>query len=279
MDTGCAISWRLSDFRSALVWRRRPLRQPSAAHWDGSCDFSVVGRRLTVVLINAFFGLPPVVVGLVLYLARPGQGHWASSRCFSRRGMVIAQTILAIPIIAALVHRASERAWARYGDELLRMVRHDCRHLPQILMIIRADVVTAVLAGFGRTVSEVGAVILVGGNISRLDQNDHHDDCPSNKPGRTVIGVGSGSGVGRDQHFDQRDGFRTGRTGANGWERRSMIAFRYVRCDRNSGCDKCEYCRREFHRIWPRRLRSKRPGYWQTFSRSSRRGPASLSTW
>src|ERR1700729_3941904 len=131
------------------------------------CSFR--GRRLIVVLINAFFGLPPVVVGLVLYLALSRSGPLGSlALLFTPTAMVIAQTILAIPIITALVHRASERAWARYGDELTSDGATRWQIVPQILMIIRADLVTAVLAGFGRTVSEVGAVILVGGNIRSL---------------------------------------------------------------------------------------------------------------
>jgi tungstate transport system permease protein len=82
--------------------------------------------------------------------------------------MVIAQSLLAVPIITALVHRASERAWARYGDELISDGASGAQSIPQILTIIRADILTAILAGFGRTVSEVGAVILVGGNIRGL---------------------------------------------------------------------------------------------------------------
>jgi tungstate transport system permease protein len=66
------------------------------------------------------------------------------------------------------VHRASERAWARYGDELTSDGATRLQAVPQILMIICAELITAVLAGFGRTVSEVGAVILVGGNIRAL---------------------------------------------------------------------------------------------------------------
>jgi tungstate transport system permease protein len=131
--------------------------------------FAFPGRRAVVVLINAFFGLPPVVVGLVLYLALSHSGPFAFLELlFTPGAMVIAQTILAIPIITALVHRASERAWARYGDELITDGATRLQAVPQILMIIRADLVTAVLAGFGRTVSEVGAVILVGGNIRGL---------------------------------------------------------------------------------------------------------------
>jgi tungstate transport system permease protein len=131
--------------------------------------FPFHGRRLLVVLINAFFGLPPVVVGLVLYLILSRSGPLGSlSLLFTPTAMVIAQTVLAVPIITALVHRASERAWARYGDELISDGATKLQAIPQILMVIRADLVTAILAGFGRTVSEVGAVILVGGNIRGL---------------------------------------------------------------------------------------------------------------
>jgi tungstate transport system permease protein len=127
------------------------------------------GRRLLVVLVNAFFGLPPVVVGLVLYLALSRSGPMGFlALLFTPTAMVIAQTILAIPIITAIVHRASERAWMRYGDELTGDGATRLQAIPQVLRIIRADIITAVLAGFGRTVSEVGAVILVGGNIRGL---------------------------------------------------------------------------------------------------------------
>jgi tungstate transport system permease protein len=127
------------------------------------------GRRLIVVLINAFFGLPPVVVGLGLYLALSRSGPLGFLELlFTPTAMVIAQAVLATPIITALVHRASERAWARYGDELVSDGASRVQAIPQILLIIRAEILTAVLAGFGRTVSEVGAVILVGGNIRGL---------------------------------------------------------------------------------------------------------------
>ena len=131
--------------------------------------FSFRGRRLLVVLVNAFFGLPPVVVGLILYLALSRSGPLGSLELlFTPAAMVIAQAILATPIMTALVHRASERAWARYGDELICDGASRMQAIPPILRIIRAELLTAVLAGFGRTVSEVGAVILVGGNIRGL---------------------------------------------------------------------------------------------------------------
>jgi tungstate transport system permease protein len=131
--------------------------------------FSFRGRRLLVVLVNAFFGLPPVVVGLILYLALSRSGPFGFlGWLFTPTAMVIAQAILAIPIMTALVHRAGERAWARYGDELICDGASRVQAIPQILRIIRAELLTAILAGFGRTISEVGAVILVGGNIRGL---------------------------------------------------------------------------------------------------------------
>jgi tungstate transport system permease protein len=131
--------------------------------------FPFRGRRLLVVLANAFFGLPPVVVGLVLYLMLSRAGPLGFlGLLYTPTAMVIAQTILAAPIMTALVHRASERAWARYGDELISDGASRLQAIPQILRIIHADLLTAMLAGFGRTISEVGAVILVGGNIRGL---------------------------------------------------------------------------------------------------------------
>jgi tungstate transport system permease protein len=127
------------------------------------------GRRAVVVLINALFGLPPVVVGLVLYLALSRSGPLGFlGLLFTPAAMVAAQAILAIPIVTALVHRAGERAWARYGDELVSDGASKIQAIPHILAIIRADLLTATLAGFGRTISEVGAVILVGGNVRGL---------------------------------------------------------------------------------------------------------------
>ena len=109
------------------------------------------------------------MVGLVLYVTLSRSGPLGSLELlFTPTAMVVAQTILAIPIITALVHRASERVWARYGDELMTDGATRWQAVPQILMIVRADLLTAMLAGFGRTVSEVGAIILVGGNIRGL---------------------------------------------------------------------------------------------------------------
>src|SRR3954451_1092823 len=105
--------------------------------------FPFRGRRVVVALINALFGLPPVVVGLVLYLALSRSGPLGFlSLLFTPTAMVIVQTILAMPIITALVHRASERAWARYADELIADGASRMQAIPQILSIVRADIVT-----------------------------------------------------------------------------------------------------------------------------------------
>jgi tungstate transport system permease protein len=128
------------------------------------CSFP--GRRLLVIVVNALFGLPPVVVGLALYLAVSHSGPLGFlGLLFTPAAMVAAQAILAAPIIIALVHRAAERAWSRYGEALLNAGASRIQAVPHMLLIARAEVVTAVLAGFGRTISEVGAIILVGGNI------------------------------------------------------------------------------------------------------------------
>jgi tungstate transport system permease protein len=128
--------------------------------------FSFPGRRLLVIVVNALFGLPPVVVGLALYLALSHSGPLGFlGLLFTPAAMVVAQAILAAPIVTAVVHRAAERAWGRYGDALLNAGASRIKAVPHVLAIARAEVATAVLAGFGRTVSEVGAIILVGGNI------------------------------------------------------------------------------------------------------------------
>src|SRR5712692_3078752 len=124
------------------------------------------GREATIVALNALMGLPPVVVGLAVYLllSRSGPlGSWGL--LFTPQAMVIAQTILIAPIIAALARQTIEDLWTEYRDELAAM---DVGPLGRITTLIwdgRFSLVTALLAGFGRAAAEVGAVIIVGGNI------------------------------------------------------------------------------------------------------------------
>src|SRR5919204_2844697 len=124
------------------------------------------GRELAVVVLNALMGLPPVVVGLAVYLllSRSGPlGAWGL--LFTPQAMIIAQTILVAPIIAALTRQTIEDLASEYRDELAAM---DVGPLGRIATLIwdgRFSLVTALLAGFGRAAAEVGAVIIVGGNI------------------------------------------------------------------------------------------------------------------
>jgi len=125
------------------------------------------GRRLLILLANAFLGLPPVVVGLALYLVLSRSGPLgALSLLFTPGAMVAAQTVLATPIITALVHRAIEEPWQEYGGALRVDGATPLRSIRILLAISRRSVLTAVLAGFGRTISEVGAVLIVGGNVA-----------------------------------------------------------------------------------------------------------------
>jgi tungstate transport system permease protein len=124
------------------------------------------GRQVIIVLTNAFLGLPPVVVGLALYLLLSRSGPLGpAGLLFTPPAMVIAQTLLATPIVVALVHRPSTLLWAEYGD----LARIDglsaARSIALLFALGRASLLTAFLAAFGRAIAEVGAIIIVGGNI------------------------------------------------------------------------------------------------------------------
>jgi tungstate transport system permease protein len=124
------------------------------------------GREAVIVVLNALMGLPPVVVGLLVYLllSRAGPlGSWGL--LFTPQAMIVAQTVLIAPIIAALTRQTVEDLWTEYRDELDAM---DVGPFGRIVTLIwdgRFSLVTALLAGFGRAAAEVGAVLIVGGNI------------------------------------------------------------------------------------------------------------------
>ena len=125
------------------------------------------GRRALVVVANALLGLPPAVVGLALYLLLSRSGPLGGlALLFTPQAMVIAQAVLALPIIVALAHRAAEDLWAAFGDALMDLGASKWRAVPALIAMGRRSMLTAVLAGFGRTMSEVGAIIVVGGNIA-----------------------------------------------------------------------------------------------------------------
>jgi tungstate transport system permease protein len=124
------------------------------------------GHEAVIVILNALMGLPPVVVGLTVYLllSRSGPlGSWGL--LFTPQAMIVAQTVLIAPIIAALARQTVEDLWSEYREELAAM---DVGPLSRIATLIwdgRFSLVTALLAGFGRAAAEVGAVLIVGGNI------------------------------------------------------------------------------------------------------------------
>ncbi|HZQ74553.1 MAG TPA: ABC transporter permease [Burkholderiales bacterium] len=124
------------------------------------------GRSAVNVVLNALMGLPPVVVGLCVYLLLSRAGPLGSlGLLFTPGAMVIAQTVLILPIIAALVRQAVEDAWQEYDEQLRSLGLGRLRGSLTVLYDIRFSLFTAVLAGLGRACAEVGAVIIVGGNI------------------------------------------------------------------------------------------------------------------
>ncbi|MDT3685678.1 MAG: ABC transporter permease [Pseudorhodoplanes sp.] len=124
------------------------------------------GRNGLIVLLNALMGLPPVVVGLLVYLllSRSGPlGFWGI--LFTPQAMIVAQTILVLPIIAALARQTIEDLSAEYREELAALNVGPIKRIVTLIVDARFSLLTAFLAGFGRAAAEVGAVIIVGGNI------------------------------------------------------------------------------------------------------------------
>jgi tungstate transport system permease protein len=127
------------------------------------------GRRTLVVVLNALMGLPPVVVGLIVLLLLSRAGPLGVlGLLFSPAAMIIAQTLLTAPIVAALTRQIVEDLWAEYEEQLRSLGASPGRSIWTLLWDGRFSLVTAVLAGFGRAASEVGAVMLVGGNIDHV---------------------------------------------------------------------------------------------------------------
>ena len=124
------------------------------------------GRRSLIVLLNALLGLPSVVVGLVVYLLLSRAGPLGPlGILFTPAAIVVAQTFLVAPIVAALARQTCEDAWREYEEQLTSLGVTRLRAVPTILWDARFSLLTVVLAGFGRAASEVGAVMVVGGNI------------------------------------------------------------------------------------------------------------------
>jgi tungstate transport system permease protein len=128
--------------------------------------FRFPGRAGLVVVANTLLGLPPVVAGLTVYLLLSRSGPLGSyGLLFTPVAMVIAQTVLATPIVVALVHRVASGLWRAYGDSLLVSGASRLRTMVPLMRMGREGLLTAFLAAFGRAIAEVGAILIVGGNI------------------------------------------------------------------------------------------------------------------
>ena len=131
--------------------------------------FRFPGRTGIVVLLNALMGLPPVVVGLVVYLLLSRAGPFGVlGLLFTPTAMIIAQVLLVAPIVAALSRQVVEDLWSEYEEQLRSLGAGPGRALTALLWDGRFSLLTTVLAGFGRASAEVGAVMIVGGNIDHV---------------------------------------------------------------------------------------------------------------
>ena len=127
------------------------------------------GRGAVVVVVNASMGLPPVVVGLVVYLLLSNSGPLGALQLlYTPTAMVVAQTVLVTPIVAALTRQVVEDLDAEYAEQLRSLGVGRLESVATLLWDGRYSLMTAALAGFGRAIAEVGAVIIVGGNIDHV---------------------------------------------------------------------------------------------------------------
>jgi tungstate transport system permease protein len=127
------------------------------------------GRQSVIVLVNALMGLPPVVVGLVVYLMLSRSGPLGVFQLlYTPTAMIIAQTVLVVPIIVALTRQLLESLDAEYSEQLRSFGVSRIGSVPTLLWDGRYGLTTALLAGFGRAIAEIGAVIIVGGNINHV---------------------------------------------------------------------------------------------------------------
>lgn len=123
-------------------------------------------RRFTIAVLNALMGLPPVVVGLVVYLLLSRSGPFGiMGLLFTPTAMIIAQVIIITPLIASITHQAMRELWSEYHDLLISLNTTKRQRVVALIWDGRRTLMTAALAGFGRAIGEVGAIMIVGGNI------------------------------------------------------------------------------------------------------------------
>ena len=123
-------------------------------------------RRLVISIMNALMGLPPVVVGLIFYILLSRSGPFgAFGLLFTPWAMIIVQIVIITPIIASISHQAMRELWAEYHDLLISLNTSKWQRIKTMIWDGRRNLLTAGLAGFGRAIGEVGAIMIVGGNI------------------------------------------------------------------------------------------------------------------
>jgi len=151
------------------------------------------GREPVIVVLNALMGLPPVVVGLAVYLALSRSGPLGSwGLLFTPSAMIIAQTLLVAPIIAALTRQTVEDLWSEYRDELTAMNIGPLSRVMTLLWDARFSLVTTLLAGFGRAAAEVGSIIIVGGNIAGFTRTMTTAIALETSKGNLALAIGLG---------------------------------------------------------------------------------------
>jgi len=123
-------------------------------------------RRAAIATLNALMGLPPVVVGLIVYLLLSRSGPFGvMGLLFTPTAMIVAQVIIITPLIASITHQAMRELWAEYHDLLISLNTTNRQRIKTLIWDGRRSLMTATLAGFGRAIGEVGAIMIVGGNI------------------------------------------------------------------------------------------------------------------
>ncbi len=123
-------------------------------------------RRAAIATLNALMGLPPVVVGLIVYLLLSRSGPFGVlGLLFTPTAMIIAQVIIITPLIASITHQAMRELWAEYHDLLISLNTSSRQRVVTLIWDGRRALLTGALAGFGRAIGEVGAIMIVGGNI------------------------------------------------------------------------------------------------------------------
>ncbi len=126
-------------------------------------------RRATIAFLNALMGLPPVVVGLIVYILLSRSGPFGVfGLLFTPTAMIIAQVVIITPLIASIAHQAIRDLWAEYHDLLISLNTTKRQRMTTLIWDARRSLLTAALAGFGRAIGEVGAIMIVGGNIDHV---------------------------------------------------------------------------------------------------------------